>query len=256
VELPALIVGPCTMDVELNGNGPHHLPSHLLARLGGPTKNCFQLVRLKTKRSRCALIGNVALRVDQVNAVRPALVGLFGRVAKLVEHSRKLYAKLSHAGTGDEGSVFFRPRAGKNDVVFDIALHLPNVAGLRFRNIDDQESNTTAIRLVKLIEGGSLPPERRSSVPSEHKHHGLPLVYDRELNTLAFVYLEQREVWRRISQVQTPPASMHPQCFKREEQKDDGAGHSSHHGAESLRRLTHRPPDVSSERDVADYQAD
>lgn len=53
--------------------------------------------------------------------------------------------------------------------------NLPNVAGMRFGNVNNQESNTPAILFVELIEGRNLPPERRSSVAAEYQNCGLPL---------------------------------------------------------------------------------
>jgi len=146
------------------------------SRREGPRKGCLQLVRLKAKRSGSALVGDAALRIDEVNAVRPACISLFGRVAELVKHRRKLKGELSNAGSGDERAVFFRFRACKNDFLFDIALHLPNVTGMRLSNINDQKSDPIAILPVKLVECGNLPPERRSGVASEYQHHRLSFV--------------------------------------------------------------------------------
>lgn len=160
-----------------------------------------QLVGLKSKRPWPALVGNQALRVDQINTVGPAGIGLLGRIAEFVEDGWKLDAKFSHAGPGDEGSIIFSFRAGEDNVVFDIALHLPNVAGMGLGNVDHQKSDSIVILPVEFIEGGNLPPERRSSVAAEHKHHGLPLVEHGELNPVGLVDLEQREIWCVISDV-------------------------------------------------------
>ena len=198
----------------------------------------------------------MALRGDQIDAVRPARISLFGRIAKLVEHSWKLNPKFPYASPSDEGAIFFSFRAGKDNLVFDIALHLPNVAGMRFGNVNNEESNAPAILLVKLIEGRNLPPERRSGVAAENQNHRLPLVQHGELNSLTFVQLEQREVGRLISDLKRPGASMHPGRFKRKNQERDRTGHPGHDARESFRRLMHRPPDKSSETDVTDHQAD
>jgi len=130
------------------------------------------------------------VRVDQVNAVGPAGISLFGGVAKLVEHSRKFYPKFSHASSGDECSILFGFRAGKNNAVFDVALHLPDIAGVRFGNVNHLEADAIAILLVKFIQGGNLPPERRSSVAAKYQHDGLLLIQYRKPNALAFVQLE------------------------------------------------------------------
>lgn len=69
----------------------------------------------------------------------------------------------SYANPSDEGAIFFSLGARKNDLVFDIALHLLNLAGTRFGNVDHQERDAPAILLAQLIEGRNLPPQRRSS---------------------------------------------------------------------------------------------
>jgi len=55
-------------------------------------------------------------------------------------------------------------------------LHLPNIAGMRFGDVDHQESNFALILIVELVEGGNLPPERRSSVAAENHDYRLRLV--------------------------------------------------------------------------------
>jgi hypothetical protein len=116
------------------------------------------------------------MRVDQIEPVRPTCIRPFRRIAKLVEHGRKFDLKFPHASPGDERSFFFSLRAGKNNLVSDIALRLPQVAGMRFCNVDNQERNAPAILLVKPIQGWNLPPERRSRVAAEYQNYGLPLV--------------------------------------------------------------------------------
>jgi len=145
-------------------------------RIQRSRQRCSQLVRLKSKWPRPALVHDAALRVDKVNAVGPPGIGLLRGVAELVEHGGKFYPQLPHASPGDEGSIILRFRAGKNHVVFDIALHLPNVAGMGLGNVNHQEGDAAAILLVEFVQGGNLPPERRSSVAAEHQHYRLPLV--------------------------------------------------------------------------------
>jgi hypothetical protein len=47
---------------------------------------------------------------------------------------------------------------------------------MRFGDIYDQEGDAISVLLIKLVEGGSLPPEGRSSVTSKHQHDRLSLV--------------------------------------------------------------------------------
>jgi hypothetical protein len=50
---------------------------------------------------------------------------------------------------------------------------LPDVARMRLDDVDDQERNAVAVLIVELVESGNLPPEGRSGVAAEHKHHRL-----------------------------------------------------------------------------------
>jgi hypothetical protein len=46
---------------------------------------------------------------------------------------------------------------------------------VRFGDVDHEESDLPCILFVELVEGGNLPPERRSSVASKHQHYRLVL---------------------------------------------------------------------------------
>lgn len=77
-------------------------------------------------------------------------------------------------------------------------------------DVHDQEGDTVAILLVELIEGGSLPPEWRSSVATEDEHHRLPLVHFSQMDDAALVHLREREIWSGVSDVESPGASPGP----------------------------------------------
>jgi len=142
---------------------------------------------------------DLAVLVDEVDAVGPSGVGLFGGVAKFVEHRGKLYPQLAHAGTGDEGALIFIFRAGKDDFVADVAFHLPNVAGMGFENVDHQKRNLAVVLIVEFVEGRNLPPERRSSVASEDQNHRLSRGQRRQLDAFGLVQPQQCEVRSRIA---------------------------------------------------------
>jgi hypothetical protein len=61
---------------------------------------------------------------------------------------------------------------------------------VRFGNVNHLEADAIAISLVKFIQGGNLPPERRSSVAAKYEHDGLLLIQYRKPNAFAFVQLE------------------------------------------------------------------
>ena len=77
---------------------------------------------------------------------------------------------------GDVGALLFIFWTGENHLVFYIALHLPDVAGVRFSNVDHQKGYAILILLVEFVEGRNLPPEWRSGVAAKNQHHRLLLV--------------------------------------------------------------------------------
>ena len=73
---------------------------------------------------------------------------------------------------------------------------------MRFRDVHHQKSHSIAVLLVKFVEGRNLPPEWRSGITSEHQHHRLLLVQDRQLHSFGLVQFEQGEIRRGISDLQ------------------------------------------------------
>ena len=154
------------------------------------------------------------LRVDQINAVGPAGVGPLGAVAKFIEHAGNLYAQLSHASAGNIRALFFILRTGEYHLIFYIALHLPDVAGMGFRDVHHQKSHAILVLLVEFVEGRNLPPEWRSSVTAENQHDGLLFVQGGKLNPLGFVQLEQSEIGCRDRQLADFPHGRAARLFQ------------------------------------------
>jgi hypothetical protein len=67
---------------------------------------------------------------------------------------------------------------------------LPDVAGVRFRDVHHQNSHTITILIVKFVEGGNLPPEWRSGIAPEDEHQWLLLAQSGKLHPFRFVQLE------------------------------------------------------------------
>jgi hypothetical protein len=214
------------------------------------------MIGLKTKRAWFALIGNAAVGVNQIKAVGPACIGPFRSVAKLIENAGNFYAELSHAGSGNIGAFFFVLRIGKDDLVFYVALHLPNVAGMGLGDVDNQESHAVLVLLVKFVEGRNLPPERRSRIAAENQHNGLLLIQGGELNLFGFVDLKQGEIWRGITDLQSSGAGVKPGRLEWEQEKGNRPGQSFHYPAEGFRGLIHSPPNNASESGVNHRQHD
>jgi hypothetical protein len=58
---------------------------------------------------------------------------------------------------------------------------------MRLADINNQKRDAILILCEELVEGGNLPPERRSGVTAEDQHHRLHFIQRRELNESAFV---------------------------------------------------------------------
>jgi len=115
------------------------------------------------------------MAVDQVKAVGPCSVGALGRVTEFVENRRNLDSKFADARAGNESALVFIARAGKNNFVFEVAFHLPDVARMGLGDVHHQEGYLASVLLIELVKGGHLPPEWRSGVTAEHQNNGASL---------------------------------------------------------------------------------
>ena len=205
-----------------------------------PPQRRAQIVRLKAERARLGLVGDMALGVYQVETIGPSRVGLLGRIAELIDHRGNLDTEFSYTRSRHQGALLFIFGTGKNYFVFDIALHLPDIARMRFRDIHHQERNLVSVLVVELVESGNLPPEGRSCVAAKDEHYRLPLRgQGGELHRSALVELHQREVRGTIANLEGAGASLRPQGFEWKEEKWDGPRQFSHEARECFWRLAH-----------------
>jgi len=156
---------------------------------GQATQRGFQLLGFKSERPWPALVSNASICVDQVNAVWPACVGSFRGVLESVDYSGKFDSQLAHTSSSHQGTLLEIFRTGEDNFVADVAFHLPNVTGMRFKNVHGKEGNTIAVLFVKFVERRNLPPEWRSSVAAEYQHDRLLRVQCRKLHGARLVQL-------------------------------------------------------------------
>ena len=114
-------------------------------------QGCRQLVRLKSKRPRSALIGNAAFGVDQVDAIRPAGICHFDMVVEAIDEGWEFDAQPANTRSGYGGAFLLVARAAKEDVVPNVALHLPHVGRMGFKDVDRVEIDLALVLLRKLI---------------------------------------------------------------------------------------------------------
>jgi hypothetical protein len=183
----------------------------------------FQFIRLEPERPRTALISDPARRIDQVETIGPRGVRALGRIAKLIEDSGNLDSQFAHAGAGNETALVLAMRTGEDDLVFYVARHLPDVARMRFRDVDHEEGNLASVLLVELVEGRNLPPEGRSGVASKDEHHRPLLGGERgQLYLCGFVELPQQEVRCGTAHLQRARPGAHPESFEWKNQERNG----------------------------------
>src|SRR5438874_3278896 len=163
---------------------------------------------------------------------------------------------LVNAGAGDIGPLVFILWSGKDDAVFDVALHLPDVAGMRLSDVHDQESDLVLVLIVELVEGGNLTPEWRSSVAAKDHHDGLRLVQFGKANGPTLVQFRQREIGCRVADVNRSGTSACPHGFKRAYQKYLPS-QVHHHSSKCLRRTMPDSPhkaDKTQPQDEDEYE--
>ena len=96
------------------------------------------------------------------------------------------------------------------------------------------------ILLVKLVECGNLPPERRSGVAAKDENYRPTLRGEgRQLDLLALIQFGQREVRSVIADLEGSRSSPQPECLKRQNHECDGSRNLGHHAGKLLRRLSH-----------------
>ena len=135
-----------------------------------------QFARFESEGTGLALVRDSSISVDQVNSVGPTGVGLFGGITEFIQHGREFDSQLSNACSCHKGPFVLIFGAREDNLVANIALHLPHVAGVRLGDVDHEERDFPLVLVVELVESGNLPPEWRSSVAAKNHDHRLGLV--------------------------------------------------------------------------------
>ena len=193
---------------------------------------------LEPVRPSVALEGDLSVAVDHVETIGPSGVSEFGGIAHPVNQGGKVESQLDCAKARNIHALLIALRILEDDTFLDITVRLPEVARVRLLDVDDVERRAVLILLVKFIEGGNLPPEGRSSVAAEDEHDGLHPAEGRKLNKRFLVLGLEREVGRRIADLEVTGARIQPE--RPEGKYHEGeVGHVPHDAAEDLRRLAH-----------------
>jgi len=154
-----------------------------------------------------ACVGNLALLVDDVDALGPGGVGVVRGVGHVVDAERnRIFLALDEV-VGDGDALFESFGLRVADVFFDVGLHLPFVGGMRFAHVDGQKVSVILIVVVDLNDIADLATEWRSSVATEddHQRASADAIVNSEL--LFAVECEQGSVWGGVTWLEF--AAMH-----------------------------------------------
>ena len=126
---------------------------------------------MEAKRASFALERNAPAAVDQIEAIRPARVGRLHSIIQTIYERGELDLQASHTGACYRYALGHVARAAKKHLIPDVALHLPDIRRMGLKDVDRVEIDLSLVLLRKLVQGGNLPPEGRSSVAAEDEHH-------------------------------------------------------------------------------------
>ena len=128
---------------------------------------------MKAEGAWTALINHASSFINQINPIGPAGISLLSGIVEVVDKSGKFDPKFAHAHPRYLSAFFHALGTREYDFVADITLHLPDVAGMRFQNVNGVEIHVLTVFIVELVECGNLPPKRRSGVTAEDEHDRL-----------------------------------------------------------------------------------
>jgi len=196
-----------------------------------------------------AFVDDLALAVDQVEAVGPAGVLALDGVIDAIDQRGKANAEGPHTAIGDVKALGVGLRIAEDDVVADVAAHLPDVARVGFFDVDGEKGDAVAIFVVELVERGNLPAKGRSGIAAEYQDDGAIAAEGRELNDGLTVEGWEAEIGREVAGVDGAVTGAGPESFEgeRDHQRHGGAGDDA---AESVGSLAHGPVSAGAENDL------
>src|SRR5215470_10520033 len=107
---------------------------------------------MKSEGAWTALINHATSFINQINSIRPACIRLLCRVVEAIDERGKLDAELADAHASHLFALSDVLWAGKDYPIANVALHLPNVARVRFQDINSVELHPLTIFVVELVE--------------------------------------------------------------------------------------------------------
>ncbi len=135
---------------------------HFTVALGEPGANFLGIV---LERAIAALVGNLAVFIDDVEPLRPRGVGVVGSVGHFIdtERHRILEALGEIIGNGHAVVEILGLHVANVVLIFSIGFHAPLVEGMSFANVDGEEIDVILVVVIELNDVANLAAKRRSS---------------------------------------------------------------------------------------------
>lgn len=210
---------------------------------------------MEAVRPGSAFEGNTPLLVDHVQAVWPAGIRFLCCVFDVVEQCRDFDLEPTHTGVGHGLALGVGLRVGVNDALPLVDGELPAIARMRFLDVDDEELGAIFVLAVEIVEGGNLPPERRSSVAAEDEDDGAPGEVA-QFHAAGLVMPGEIEIGCCVAGGQRATARDCPGCSKRKTGHHYGAGNVRCSCSKLIWWQPHDGEQASGDHQVDGNQAD
>jgi len=124
---------------------------------------------MKAEWPGLALVKYAAVGTYQIKAVGPTRIGILYLVVEAIHHGREFNSQSAHTRAGYRCAFFFVARTPEEHVIAHVALHLPHVRGVCLKDIDCIEIDFILVLSGQFVQGGNLPPKRRSRITPEYQ---------------------------------------------------------------------------------------
>jgi hypothetical protein len=131
-----------------------------------------QILGVEAEGARPAFVRDSTACLNEVHAVRPTGISGFDLIIEIIDERWKFDVKTSDAGVCHGGALGLISWTAKEDLILHVALHLPHISRMGFENVHGIEIYLALVLFRQFVQGGNLPPKRRSSIATEDQHNG------------------------------------------------------------------------------------
>jgi len=171
---------------------------HVAVALCQPGSHFFRVI---LERTVAALVGNAAVLVNDVQALRPGRIRVVRRIIHFVNPEGQWELEPPGEIVGDNNSLLECLGLHIADVVFVffIRLHSPFVRGMRFTNVDRQKIGVILVIAIDLHNIAQLATEGRSGKTAEDQHQRPPARAFMKTEARFSIQRHQSHIGRRVA---------------------------------------------------------